>query len=200
MDPRLKEARFRVACDVSNPLCGPNGAAYIFGPQKGAKPDDLPVLDEALHRFSQVIRRDLGKEIEQTPGAGAAGGMGGGLMAFLNAQLQHGFDIVNEVVGFERIVEKWKPDVVITGEGRMDAQSVMGKLPVEVTKVAKRHGARVVAIVGVKGAGWEKCKEAGVDAIYELKERDMPLEYAMTNASELIHNKVMKINFLGTAN
>ena len=74
MDPRLKEARFRVACDVSNPLCGPNGAAYIFGPQKGAKPDDLPVLDEALHRFSQVIRRDLGKEIEQTPGAGAAGG------------------------------------------------------------------------------------------------------------------------------
>ena len=200
MDPRLKEARFRVACDVSNPLCGPNGAAYIFGPQKGAKPDDLPVLDEALHRFSQVIRRDLGKEIEQTPGAGAAGGMGGGLMAFLNAQLQQGFDIVNEVVGFERIVEKWKPDVVITGEGRMDAQSVMGKLPVEVTKVAKRHGARVVAIVGVKGAGWEKCKEAGVDAIYELKERDMPLEYAMTNASELIHNKVMKINFLGTAN
>ena len=160
MDPRLKEARFRVACDVSNPLCGPNGAAYIFGPQKGAKPDDLPVLDEALHRFSQVIRRDLGKEIEQTPGAGAAGGMGGGLMAFLNAQLQHGFDIVNEVVGFERIVEKWKPDVVITGEGRMDAQSVMGKLPVEVTKVAKRHGARVVAIVGVKGAGWEKCKRS----------------------------------------
>lgn len=200
MDPRLQEAHFKVACDVSNPLCGPRGAAFIFGPQKGAKPKDLPMLDNALRNFSRVVLQDLGRDILDIPGSGAAGGMGAGLMAFFGAQLLPGFDIVNEVVGFERILKELKPDVVITGEGRMDAQSVMGKLPVEVAKVAKRYCARVVAVVGVKGEGYEQAKEAGVDAIYELKEKDMTLEYSMMNASELLHNKLMKINFLPAAN
>ena len=145
-DPKVRQAKFRVACDVSNPLCGPHGAAYVFGPQKGAKPKDLPLLDEALRRFSQVVKQDLGKDILDTPGSGAAGGMGAGLMAFFDAQLVPGFQIVNEGVGFEALLQKLRPDVVITGEGRMDAQSVMGKLPVEVAKVAKKYGARVVAV------------------------------------------------------
>ena len=200
LDPRLQNARFLVACDVNNPLCGPNGAAFIFGPQKGAKPKDLPVLDSALRNFSRVIHQYLRKDIIDIPGSGAAGGMGAGLMAFFDAHLMHGFEIVNETVGFERLLEKLKPDVVITGEGRIDAQSVMGKLPTEVARVAKKCGARVVALVGVKGEGWEQAKEAGIDAIYELKERDMTLEYSMMNASELIYEKVMKINFLPHSN
>ena len=123
---------------MSNPLCGPHGAAYVFGPQKGAKPKDLPLLDEALRRFSQVVKQDLGKDILDTPGSGAAGGMGAGLMAFFDAQLVPGFQIVNEGVGFEALLQKLRPDVVITGEGRMDAQSVMGKLPVEVRMMSYR--------------------------------------------------------------
>ena len=196
MNPKVRQAKFRVACDVSNPLCGPHGAAYVFGPPKGAKPKDLPLLDEALRRFSQVVKQDLGKDILDTPGSGAAGGMGAGLMAFFDAQLVPGFQIVNEGVGFEALLQKLRPDVVITGEGRMDAQSVMGKLPVEVAKVAKKYGARVVAVVGCKGQGYEKAMEAGVDAVYELKEKDMTLEYSMMNAAELLHNKLQKINFL----
>ena len=117
-------------------------------------------------------------------------------MAFFDAQLVPGFQIVNEGVGFEALLQKLRPDVVITGEGRMDAQSVMGKLPVEVAKVAKKYGARVVAVVGCKGQGYEKAMEAGVDAVYELKEKDMTLEYSMMNAAELLHNKLQKINFL----
>lgn len=196
LDPRLKKSRFRVACDVSNPLCGPRGAAYIFGPQKGAKPDQLPQLDQALRNLSRVVLRDLGKDITEIPGGGAAGGMGAGLIAFFDAQLAPGFQIVSQAAGFERQIAQLKPDVLITGEGRMDGQSAMGKLPVEAAKIAKKYGARVVAIVGSKGEGFEKAKEAGIDAIYELKTKDMTLEYAMVNAADLLREAVSQINFL----
>lgn len=196
LDPRLKKSRFRVACDVSNPLCGPRGAAYIFGPQKGAKPDQLPQLDQALRNLSRVVLRDLGKDITKIPGGGAAGGMGAGLIAFFDAQLAPGFQIVSQAAGFERQIAQLKPDVLITGEGRMDGQSAMGKLPVEAAKIAKKYGARVVAIVGSKGEGFEKAQEAGIDAIYELKTKDMTLEYAMVNAADLLREAVSQINFL----
>ena len=196
LDPRLKKARFQVACDVSNPLCGPLGAAYVFGPQKGAKPEQLPQLDQALRNLGQAILRDLGKDVMEIPGGGAAGGMGAGLIAFLGAELAPGFRIVSQAAGFEQQLAKLKPDVLITGEGRMDGQSVMGKLPVEVAKLAKQYGARTVAIVGSKGEGCEKVKEAGIDAIYELKTKDMTLEYAMVNATDLLKEAIAKINFL----
>lgn len=195
MDPRLKQAQFRVACDVSNPLCGENGAAYIFGPQKGAKEKDLPVLDEALRNFARVIQRDLGRDVKDLPGAGAAGGMGAGLMAFFNARLMHGFEIVNDVVSFERLVAEVKPDVIITGEGQMNYQSVLGKVPVEVAKVGKKYGARVIAVVGSKGEGYEKAMEMGVDAVYELKESSMTLEYSIVNAGDLLYEKILTIPF-----
>ena len=196
LDPRLKKARFQVACDVSNPLCGPLGAAYVFGPQKGAKPEQLPQLDQALRNLGQAILRDLGKDVMEIPGGGAAGGMGAGLIAFLGAELAPGFRIVSQAAGFEQQLAKLKPDVLITGEGRMDGQSVMGKLPVEAAKLAKQYGARTVAIVGSKGEGCEKVKEAGIDAIYELKTKDMTLEYAMVNATDLLKEAIAKINFL----
>lgn len=196
LDPRLEKARFQVACDVSNPLCGPQGAAYIFGPQKGAKPEQLPQLDQALRKLGQVIRQDLGKDVAEIPGGGAAGGMGAGLIAFLGAELAPGFRIVSQAAGFEQQLAKWKPDVLITGEGRIDGQSVMGKLPVEAAKLAKKYGARTVAIVGSKGEGFEKAREAGIDAIYELKTKEMTLEYAMINATDLLKELIAKINFL----
>lgn len=196
LDPRLEKARFQVACDVSNPLCGPQGAAYIFGPQKGAKPEQLPQLDKALRNLGQVIRQDLGKDVMEIPGSGAAGGMGAGLIAFLGAELAPGFQIVSQAAGFERQLAQLKPDVLITGEGRMDGQSIMGKLPVEAAKLAKKYGARTVAIVGSKGEGCEKVKEAGIDAIYELKTKEMTLEYAMVNATDLLKDAIAKINFL----
>lgn len=196
LDPRLKNARFQVACDVSNPLCGPQGAAYVFGPQKGAKPQHLPQLDKALETLGQAIRRDLGKDVAELPGAGAAGGMGAGLIAFFGADLAPGFQIVSQAAGFEEQIARLKPDVMITGEGRMDGQSAMGKLPVEAAKIAKKYGARVVAVVGAKGEGYEKAKEAGIDAVYELKTKDMTLEYAMTNAVDLLREAILTINFL----
>ena len=196
LDPRLEKARFQVACDVSNPLCGPLGAAYVFGPQKGAKPEQLPQLDQALRNLGQAILRDLGKDVMEIPGGGAAGGMGAGLIAFLGAELAPGFRIVSQAAGFEQQLAKLKPDVLITGEGRMDGQSVMGKLPVEAAKLAKQYGARTVASVGSKGEGCEKVKEAGIDAIYELKTKDMTLEYAMVNATDLLKEAIAKINFL----
>ena len=196
LDPRLKEARFRVACDVSNTLCGPRAAAYVFGPQKGAKPEQLPQLDQALRNLGQAVRRDLGKDVMEIPGGGAAGGMGAGLIAFFGAELAPGFQIVSQAAGFEEQIARLKPDVLITGEGRMDGQSAMGKLPVEAAKIAKQYGVRTVAIVGSKGKGFEKAKEAGIDAIYELKTKDMTLEYAMINAVDLLKETIARINFL----
>ena len=132
----------------------------------------------------------------ELPGAGAAGGMGAGLIAFFGADLAPGFQIVSQAAGFEEQIARLKPDVMITGEGRMDGQSAMGKLPVEAAKIAKKYGARVVAVVGAKGEGYEKAKEAGIDAVYELKTKDMTLEYAMTNAVDLLREAILTINFL----
>ncbi len=132
----------------------------------------------------------------EIPGGGAAGGMGAGLIAFFGAELAPGFQIVSQAAGFEEQIARLKPDVLITGEGRMDGQSAMGKLPVEAAKIAKQYGVRTVAIVGSKGKGFEKAKEAGIDAIYELKTKDMTLEYAMINAVDLLKETIARINFL----
>lgn len=195
MDPRIKTANFRVACDVRNPLCGVNGAAYIFGPQKGGMSKDLSLLDAALRRFGDIIHRDLGCDIFGLEGGGAAGGMGAGLVAFLDAKLMPGFEIVSSAVEFEGLLEATKPDYVITGEGQISKQSLMGKLPVCVAQCAKKYGATTIAIVGSRGEGWKDAKEAGIDFLYEIKENGMTLEYAMRNAEELIFEKLKQIPF-----
>lgn len=195
MDPRVKDARFRVACDVNNTLCGLNGASYIFGPQKGAMSKDLSMLDAALRRFGDVVKRDLGRDIFDLQGGGAAGGMGAGMVAFFDAQLMPGFDIVSEAVKFEEMLAAVKPDFVITGEGQINKQSLMGKLPVAVAKCAKKYGAKVVAIVGSRGEGWQAAQDSGIDCLHEIKENGMTLEYAMRNAADLIYEKLQNIPF-----
>ncbi|HAA89150.1 MAG: Glycerate kinase [Thermoanaerobacterales bacterium 50_218] len=175
LDPRLKEVSVVVAVDVDNPLCGPNGASYVYGPQKGATPEMLPVLDESLRRFAFILQRDIGVNILNVPGAGAAGGLGGGLMAFLGAQLRSGIEVVLEVVRFEAILQKGA-DLVVTGEGQLDRQTSFGKVPIGVSKVAKKFGIPVLAIVGAIGEGAEVVFEQGIDSYFSVTPRPMTLE------------------------
>jgi glycerate kinase len=145
-DARLSACRFTVASDVTNPLCGDNGASAIFGPQKGATPEMVQVLDANLQKFSSIIRRDLGKEISDVPGAGAAGGLGGGLMAFLDAKLVSGIGLVMDIVGLKDKIRH--SDFVVTGEGRYDQQTASGKTPMGIAMAAKEIGVPVILIAG----------------------------------------------------
>jgi glycerate kinase len=146
LDPAVRRTRFLVACDVDNPLTGPEGAAAIYGPQKGATAEDVALLDRALARFAEVARRDLGVDVERLPGAGAAGGLGGGLVAFLGAELRPGVDVVMEAVGLPGRVKA--ADLVITGEGKLDGQSLHGKTPAGVLRLAREAGVEAAILCG----------------------------------------------------
>jgi glycerate kinase len=146
LDPDVARARFLVACDVDNPLTGPEGASAVYGPQKGATPNDVLVLNRALARFADVAARDLGVDVRDVPGAGAAGGLGGGLIAFLGAELRPGVEVVMEAVGLAGRLSG--VDVVLTGEGKLDAQSLHGKAPAGVLRRARETGAKVVILCG----------------------------------------------------
>jgi glycerate kinase len=165
-DPRLIRPAIDVACDVRNPLLGPEGATAVYGPQKGATPEIQRELEAALTRYADVVEAFVGRDVRSVPGAGAAGGLGAGLIAFLDARLVSGSALVLDAVGFEkRLVGA---DLVITGEGRIDGQSVYGKLTHAVTVAAKRRGVAVVAVAGVIGPGHEAMREAGIEAIETL--------------------------------
>ena len=189
-DPRLDEVEIRVACDVDNPLYGPKGASYVYGPQKGATEEMLPLLDQGLQRFHDCIQRFLGKEVAHIPGAGAAGGLGAGLLAFLNGDLESGFTIIQKEIGLERILETHKFDLVITGEGQMNDQTLYGKLPVGIAGVAKKYNLPVIAFVGSIGKGAEQVYEAGIDSIISIADGPMSLEYSMANGSVLLEKAV----------
>jgi glycerate kinase len=159
----------RVACDVTNPLTGPLGASAVYGPQKGAGPDMVRELDAALARLSDVIERDLGKKVSEIPGAGAAGGAGAGLVAFLGAELVPGAPLVVDAAGFD---EKLKgASLVITGEGRVDEQTAYGKAPGEVARRAQAAGVPVLLLAGSKGEGWEALSRLGVTSVVTLGEQ-----------------------------
>lgn len=183
-DNRLKSCSFTVACDVTNPLCGPNGASAVYGPQKGATPDMVRVLDLALRNLSDVIKRDLGFDVADIPGAGAAGGMGAGLLAFCGASMRPGVELVMEVCGFESKV--CDADLVITGEGSIDASSACGKAPVGVAAAAKRYGVPVLAISAQLGEGYETIYSAGVDAAAACVNRVMGLDEAINGTHALL--------------
>ena len=172
----LKNAHFIVACDVQNPFYGPNGAAHIYARQKGADDAMIAELDNGMRSFSEVIRRETGRDIAHVPGSGAAGGMGGGLMAFLNAELKSGADLLLQVSRFEeRIADA---DLILTGEGRIDRQSLMGKTPGKILEAGLRKGIPVIAIAGC-AEDEELLKEAGFKGIYATKPEDMSMEEAM---------------------
>lgn len=161
LDPRVAKASVLVACDVDNPLTGPRGASAVFGPQKGASPEDVVFLDRCLGRFSAVAGRDLGLDLRDVEGAGAAGGMGGGLIAFLGARLRPGFDLVAEALDLpERVGEA---DVVLTGEGRFDRQSLYGKAPAGVLGLAEQALTRAMVVAGQVEDGLEVAAERVVD-------------------------------------
>lgn len=173
-----------VACDVSNPLTGPEGASHIYGPQKGATPQMVAELDKALANMAQVVKKDLGLEVSHIPGSGAAGGLGAGLIAFLGAQLKPGVEIVLEVTGLaEKLVGA---NLVITGEGAMDGQTVYGKTPVGVAKVAKAQGIPVIAVVGSMGSGIEAVYGAGIDAVFTIVQGPCRLDEAIERGPELV--------------
>jgi len=174
IDPRLAGVDVEVACDVDNPLTGRHGAARVYGPQKGATPSMVTQLDAGLRHLAGVIKRDLGVAILKIPGSGAAGGLGGGLMAFLGGRLRPGVDIVIDIVDLARRLKGC--DLVITGEGRMDHQTVSGKTPAGVAKAAKVQGLPVIAICGCLGEGAQGVNSVGIDAFFAAQESNVAEE------------------------
>lgn len=184
--PGVGESEFTVLCDVTNPLLGEKGATCIYGPQKGAGPEDLEFLEAGMKNYAEVLKHTVGRDIAAEPGAGAAGGLGAGLMAFTGAKLRRGIDTILEILDFDRVIAG--ADLVITGEGRMDEQSAFGKVPMGVGQAAKRQGIPCVAIAGGMGKNAERIYECGVDAIITTINGAMSLETAMENAEELFLN------------
>lgn len=177
---RLKELdhlTIKVACDVTNPLCGENGATYIYGPQKGVTDEMKPVLDQDMASYAKVVMDKNGVDLQDSPGAGAAGGMGFAFLSFLKANLVSGIDLILDAVALEKSMEG--ADVVITGEGRLDHQTAMGKAPVGVAKMAKKQGIKVIALAGSLTPGAKACNEAGIDAYFSILTSVISLEEAM---------------------
>lgn len=166
LDPRLQQVHIEVACDVNNPLCGECGASAIFGPQKGATPEMVKQLDAALSHFAEIAERDCGKQIRDQAGAGAAGGMGGGLLLLPSVQLKAGIQIVLERLHLIDYVKD--ADVVITGEGRIDAQSIMGKTSIGVARTAKQFNKPVIAIAGCLREDYDVVFDHGIDAVFPI--------------------------------
>jgi glycerate kinase len=181
IDPRLKACRIEAACDVNNPLTGPKGASNIFGPQKGATQEMVVELDANLSRYASLVSRDLGVEVETVPGAGAAGGMGAALMGFFGAQLRPGIEIVVDAVGLEEAIRD--ADLVITGEGRIDSQTIHGKTPIGVARVAKKYDKPVIGIAGSLSTDVDVVHGHGIDAVFSILSRVCSLNDALSDAA-----------------
>jgi glycerate kinase len=174
LNPLLKQVSVDVACDVDNPLFGPRGAACVYSPQKGATPDMVVRLDRGLQQLAAVIGRDLGVDVSALPGGGAAGGLGAGLVAFLGGRLQPGAELVIGVSGLQEKLAGC--DLVITGEGRLDGQTVFGKAPAGVARVARGLNVPTLAICGCLGPDVDKVRSVGIEAYFSALEESMPDE------------------------
>lgn len=190
-DARIKDVSFIVAADVDNPLCGPHGASAVFGPQKGADGQDVALLDDALSHFADLCAQVVGRDLRDVPGAGAAGGMGFAAMAFLGAQFRPGVEVVAELVGLEDKVRG--ADLVITGEGRCDAQTLRGKTPMGVARVAQRQGVPVVILAGTLGEGYQALYEHGISAAFSIASGPMTLAHACTDAPRLLRERASDV-------
>ena len=190
-DPRLIRPAIEVACDVRNPLLGPEGASAIYGPQKGATPATVAELDAALARYADVIEDFVGRNVRDVPGAGAAGGLGAGLLAFLDARLRSGAELVLDATKFAARIAG--ADLVITGEGRADAQSAYGKLTQAETRAARDAGVRVAMIVGGTAPGYEALLSQGLEAIEVSTPEGMTVDDAMRNAEPLIEDAAARL-------
>jgi len=184
LDPRVKGVEFIVACDVDNPLVGPQGASVVYGPQKGATPQVARELDDALGHYGRVIREQVGVDLLGVPGAGAAGGLGAGLMAFLDARVEPGASLVIRHSGLPETLSSATVDLIITGEGEVNAQTARGKVACAVARLAQEHGVPVVVLAGAVGKDASVVYAHGIDAIIDAIPRPMTLEEAMTDAEE----------------
>ncbi len=182
----VKKATFLIACDVQNPLTGESGASAVYGPQKGATPTMVKQLDANLHHLAETIKQDLGTDVENTPGAGAAGGMGAGSLAFLGGTLQAGFDIVTQTLSLKEKVAQ--ADIIITGEGKIDAQTKQGKTPYAVAQLAKAADKKVLAFAGYLGADHRELYDHGFDAIFPIAQKPMTLDESLNTAPTLLAN------------
>ena len=189
--PRLTQTKITVATDVRNPLCGPDGASAIFGPQKGATPELVQSLDQALSQFASVTAQSLGTDLQNHPGAGAAGGLGFAALAWLGATMRPGVEVVAELAGLHDAVAK--ADLVFTGEGRMDAQTLQGKTPWGVMRVAQQYNVPVIAIAGSLGPGYKALYDAGLTAAFSLANGPIDLEYALAHAPDLLQDRATDI-------
>ncbi|WP_369345610.1 glycerate kinase family protein [Caldalkalibacillus mannanilyticus] len=171
-DPRLAESNFIMACDVDNPLIGPVGASAIFGPQKGATPDMVHQLDHGLQHFANVIAQQMGIAIHHLPGSGAAGGVAGALLAFLDAPQRSGVQVVMELTKLEQEISQ--ADLVITGEGQVDGQTAHGKTPCGVAQMAQKYGVPTIVLAGSVGQGIEKLYDHGVTAVFSILNQPFP--------------------------
>jgi len=198
LDTRIAETATVVACDVDNPLVGPRGGPEVYGPQKGATPEMVKKLDRYLDRYADIIKRDLDIDVKEEPGAGAAGGLGAGLMAFLNAELRSGIDIVIEASKLEGHLKG--ADLVITGEGKIDGQTIYGKTPIGVARTAKKYGIPVIGIGGGISDDASVVYDNGIDALMSIVSYPMSLEIAMKQAYDLVINaaeRAMRLLMLG---
>lgn len=191
LDPRLAQVRFDIAADVNNPLCGPHGASAIFGPQKGANPQQVQQLDIALGHFADHCANVLPRDVRDEPGSGAAGGLGFAAKAFLGAQFRAGVEVVADLVGLDEAVRG--ADLVITGEGRFDAQTLRGKTPFGVARIARQHNVPVIVIAGTLGEGYEQMYAHGVEAAFALPSGPMSLEQACSEAPRLLSERAADI-------
>ena len=191
LDQRIKDIEVQVACDVNNPLCGETGASAIFGPQKGASTNDIDILDRNLLHWSELIRNQMGKDVKDIPGAGAAGGLGAGLMAFVNAELALGADIVLNTLDYDKKLKDI--DLVIVGEGQTDKSTQYNKSPVAVSTRAKKLGIPVICISGSLGEGYKECSNQGIDSFFSIVNKPMELEFALNNAYDLISSSTEEI-------
>jgi glycerate kinase len=187
LDPRLRDTEILVACDVDNPLTGPRGAARVYGPQKGASPEDVTALDAGLARLAQVLHRDLGIDVDRVAGAGAAGGVGAGALAFLDARLTPGIDLLLDLVGFDEALDG--ADLVITGEGSFDSQSLSGKAAVGVSRRALAAGVPVLVLAGrvdLDAADRGRLAGLGIEATHALLDLEPDLQRAREQAAPLL--------------
>jgi len=184
LDRRLAASEVIIACDVNNPLCGPQGASAVFGPQKGASPLEVTQLDAALFHYASILKTQLGIDLSALPGAGAAGGAAMALMAFCSGRIRRGIDVMLDLADFDTLLQT--ADLVITGEGRIDSQTVFGKVPVGVAARAKQKQIPVIAITGCIAEGAEAVYEHGIDVLLSIANGPISLQYSMQHAEALI--------------
>ncbi|OEH85933.1 glycerate kinase [Desulfuribacillus stibiiarsenatis] len=190
-DPRIKECSFTIACDVNNPLTGPNGAAYVYAPQKGATEEMVVTLDSGLKNFASLIKQQIGVDVESVPGAGAAGGLGACFLSFFQGKLQSGIEIVMKESNIEQIMEK--VDIVITGEGKIDTQTKCGKTPFGVATLAKKYNIPVIAVCGVLDISHIQLSSINIDAAFSIINSPCNSADAISNGKHNLKNTLYNV-------